>query len=64
MTIDRTPGPQDNPRHAAWIDDERGLRLITVATPGHETINIDGVAYQHTRDITPKGRWVYAKVSA
>lgn len=60
---DREPRPHDNPRHAVWIDDDQGLRRITVKNPGDEQINVGGVIYQHTRDLKPNGPWVYTRVA-
>ena len=61
VSVDRPPLPTDNPRHAVWIDDDNGLRRVTVRNPGEERINIGGVIYVHTRDRSVNGPWVYTK---
>lgn len=59
-SIDRPPQHPDNPRHAVWIEDARGIRQITAATPGEDTITVGGRIYRHTREIG-NGQWVYTE---
>jgi len=61
VTQDRAPLDSDNPRHAVWVDDERGTRLVTARNPGEERISLNGVLYTHTRETTGSGRWVFTK---
>lgn len=63
-TTDRDPLPTDNPRHAVWITDEKGLRRVTAANPGETLINVAGVLYQYTEDLSTDGPWVYTKVAS
>ena len=58
VTADRDPLATDNPRHAVWIEDERGIRRITSATPGESQMVVGGRTYVHTREIG-NGQWVY-----
>lgn len=62
-SVDRPVIAQDNPRHAVWIDDAKGLRRIIAATPGEEQINIGGGVYAHTRELKRDGPWVYTVVA-
>lgn len=64
ISDDHEPRPTDNPRHWVWIDDEQGLRRVTVRNPGEEQINVSGAIYAHTREFRPTGRWVYTKVES
>ena len=59
-SIDRPPLSTDNPRHAVWIDDEKGLRKITAVNPGDEQIHVGEHVYTHTREIGT-GQWVYTQ---
>jgi hypothetical protein len=52
-----------NPRHEVWIEDEGGIRQITAATPGEESLVIGGRTYQHTRELS-RGEWVYTLMEA
>lgn len=61
-TVDRDPLPTDNPRHAVWINDEKGLRRVTAANPGEAQIVVGAVLYEHTYELTKDGPWVYTKV--
>ena len=62
MTLDQPPIATANPRHAVWIEDDRGIRRITADPPGVEVLTIGGAAYRHTRE-TASGQWVYTRVT-
>lgn len=57
-SLGRDPVPTDNPRHAVWIEDERGIRRITATNPGEQRMLVGGRTYIHTREVG-NGQWVY-----
>lgn len=64
ISLDRSPKADENPRHAVWITDAKGLRQIIAANPCQDVINVEGVLYRHTHERWPNGPWVYSLEAA